>query len=288
MGFDPSDPVQRSFHEYGPAAFPDPRDAELDAFLNGLRPAGGVNAVFDLRAVISPAARSVFLAYASRAAVRAVREQSSELLVMATVALVIGGLDNNDPDALTKVPQVEDASRRVGVHIADVFGPAMELVGPPGAVYLAQWLSREPEDRTLACMGYVAVEDDTGLRYVPLESKRGDEARIVQAFCAWLEGEGWQVEREVAFVDVVATRDGVRLYAEAKGRTTSPGLDVDTMYGQLLRRMPADDLESHHFAVVVPDVALPAALRVPQRVRTLLGIKVFAVDANNQVAEVTD
>ena len=44
--------------------------------------------------------------------------------------------------------------------------------------------------------------------------------------------------REVGFVDVVARKDGATAYAEAKGGTTSPGLDVDTMYGQLLRRTP--------------------------------------------------
>ena len=45
------------------------------------------------------------------------------------------------------------------------------------------------------------------------------------------------VRREVNFVDVYAERGDERLYAEAKGPTTSPGLDVDTLYGQLLRRM---------------------------------------------------
>ena len=64
---------------------------------------------------------------------------------------------------------------------------------------------------------------------------------MIVAFCAWLQSEGWSVEREVSFVDVLACHDGVTLYAEAKGRTTSPGLDVDTMYGQLLRRMTDSD-----------------------------------------------
>jgi len=60
-------------------------------------------------------------------------------------------------------------------------------------------------------------------------------------FCAWLERERWSVEREVSFVAVLARRDGVTLYAEAKGRTTSLGLDVDSRYGQLLRRMTDSD-----------------------------------------------
>jgi hypothetical protein len=67
---------------------------------------------------------------------------------------------------------------------------------------------------------------------------RGDEARVAAAFSAWLTEQGWQVRTEVEHVDVLAEREGVRLFAEAKGITSSPGLDVDTAYGQLLRRMP--------------------------------------------------
>jgi hypothetical protein len=113
---------------------------------------------------------------------------------------------------------------------------------------------------------------------------RGDERRVVDAFCDWLEREGWVgLRREVGFVDVVAERNGQTLYAEAKGRTAAIGLDVDTMYGQILRRMPLDDDPSHRFAVVVPDEALAAALRVPERVRRLLRIEVYAVNESGGV-----
>ena len=69
---------------------------------------------------------------------------------------------------------------------------------------------------------------------------RGDEARVVAAFCCALELDGWDVTPEVDFVDVVARRDGATIVAEVKGRTAAPGLDVDTMYGQLLRRMRSE------------------------------------------------
>jgi hypothetical protein len=85
---------------------------------------------------------------------------------------------------------------------------------------------------------------------------RGDEIRVVDAFCQWLETEGWHVQREVDWVDVAAERHGQRLYAEVKGRTASPGLDVDTAYGQLLRRMK-EDAEGAVFAMVVPQAAIP-------------------------------
>jgi len=112
---------------------------------------------------------------------------------------------------------------------------------------------------------------------------RGDEGRVVELFCTALERDGWTVTREVEFVDVVARKDGATIYAEAKGRTAAPGLDVDTMYGQLLRRMRSEDESNTRYAVVVPDIALAAAKRVPTWVRSRLGIDVYAVYEDGRV-----
>ena len=89
-----------------------------------------------------------------------------------------------------------------------------------------------------------------------VERMRGDESRVGDAFCRWLETEGWQVQREVDWVDVAAERGGQRLYAEVKARTTSPGLDVDTAYGQLLRRMK-EDSEGAVFALSLIHISEP-------------------------------
>jgi hypothetical protein len=115
---------------------------------------------------------------------------------------------------------------------------------------------------------------------------RGDEKRIVDAFAEWLESEGWTVKREVKFIDVLAERGEERLYAEAKGRTTSIGLDVDTLYGQLLRRMPNEEVGKARFAVVLPEEARKAALRVPPRVRNLLHIDIFVVAEDGRVQRI--
>ncbi len=112
---------------------------------------------------------------------------------------------------------------------------------------------------------------------------RGDEARVVAAFCAAFEADGWDVTTEVDFVDVVARRDGATVFAEVKGRTAAPGLDVDTMYGQLLRRMRSEEELDVRYAVVVPDTALAAAKRVPTWVRARLGIDVYAVYEDGRV-----
>jgi hypothetical protein len=111
---------------------------------------------------------------------------------------------------------------------------------------------------------------------------RGDEARVVAAFMDWLRHDGWTVDGEVDFVDVFAHRGGQRLYAEAKGRTASTGLDVDTMYGQLLRRMK-DPASGARYAVVVPTVGVQAALRVPAWVRERLDLDVYEVDDQGAV-----
>ena len=107
---------------------------------------------------------------------------------------------------------------------------------------------------------------------------RGDEVRVVAAFCEYLRARGWAVTTEVAHCDVRAERGDVVMFAEAKGRTTAPGLDVDTAYGQLLRRMPAEDEPATRYAIVVPEDARWHAERVPRRVRELLRIEVYSVD----------
>lgn len=112
---------------------------------------------------------------------------------------------------------------------------------------------------------------------------RGDEKRVVDVFCTWLKNEGWLVEREVDFVDVVARRGDDILRAEAKGRTTSLGLDTDTLYGQLLRRMPNEDFDLICYGVVVPEEGRAAALRVDPRVRKLLNITIFVVQLDGTV-----
>ena len=114
---------------------------------------------------------------------------------------------------------------------------------------------------------------------------RGDEQRIVDAFCRHLEQERWRIEREVESVDVVAEREGVRMYVEAKGRSASVGLDVDTMYGQILRRMPLEENDAR-FALVVPVESRRSVLRVNSRVRGLLRLEVYTVDANGRVERV--
>ena len=102
------------------------------------------------------------------------------------------------------------------------------------------------------------------------------ESDVVAIFAAWLSHQGWSVRTEVAFIDVIAERDGITLIGEAKGTTKEAGLDVDTGYGQLLRRMGPED-DARRYALVVPASARKAAERVRREVRDMLKIDVYIV-----------
>ena len=106
---------------------------------------------------------------------------------------------------------------------------------------------------------------------------RGHEAKVLATFRGCLEAEGWRIIHEpTSRADLIAERDGERMVGEAKGYTgANAGLDVDTLYGQLLRRMGTDPATT--WAVIVPSEAVVYALRVPRSVRTQLGIVVFEV-----------
>jgi hypothetical protein len=125
----------------------------------------------------------------------------------------------------------------------------------------------------------------------PAHVKWHERDVVVPGFRKWLEAQGWETETETEFVDVVARRGNETIYAEVKGRTKSrPGAGLDALYGQLLRRMPAEEVGNANtrFAVVIPTGAEAAARRVSKRVRDVLRIDVYAVSDDGQVERLTD
>jgi hypothetical protein len=106
------------------------------------------------------------------------------------------------------------------------------------------------------------------------------EAEAQQRFVAMLEADGWTVTtNNPGYADVIATKTGEpRLIAEVKGHTAAPGLDVNTMYGQILNRM--DDLSGNtRYAIVVPESILDKVERVTPEVRALLKLETWVVPA---------
>jgi hypothetical protein len=109
------------------------------------------------------------------------------------------------------------------------------------------------------------------------------EAEVQDAFARHLLERGWEVKTDNDdHTDVIAQRGDEVLIAEIKGTTTSPGLDVDTAYGQLLRRM-RDRPETVRYALVVPESAQRFAVRVSDEVRRRFGIDVWTVDEAGNV-----
>lgn len=105
-----------------------------------------------------------------------------------------------------------------------------------------------------------------------------DEERVISAFVRYLEAEGWSIVRSRPSVnepDLMATRGDQHLVAEAKGRTAAPRTDIDTMYGQLLRRMRPNLATT--YAAVLPSSFVARALDVPIEIRHMLRIALFEV-----------
>lgn len=114
---------------------------------------------------------------------------------------------------------------------------------------------------------------------------RGDEQRVVDAFCSYLRAEGWDVETGVEWVDAVGRRGEETIYAEVKGRAgPDTGTALDILYGQLLRRMEAEKVPGVRYAVVVPDDAITKAQRVPAWVRDRLRVDLYAVSVDGGVS----
>lgn len=114
------------------------------------------------------------------------------------------------------------------------------------------------------------------------------ESEVLAAYVAHLRERGWDVSTTNAdYTDVVAKRGSERIVAEVKGVTSSPGLDVDTGYGQLLRRMSTQSraVDDVHYALVVPSELERAALRVDRDVRDRLMIEVWIVAEDGSVLQ---
>jgi hypothetical protein len=163
-GFDPADPAQQRFAAYGPSPLPDSRDDLVGKFISQTE-AGGPPAVAGVAASASERGRRVLRAYAERMASLAVRRGDARLLVRAAVAIVLGGLDQNALEALMVMPLIENSARLLGADLASIFEEGASVVGHPGSVSLMTWLTRAPEDRTLAAMGFVETADEGGFRY---------------------------------------------------------------------------------------------------------------------------
>jgi hypothetical protein len=113
-----------------------------------------------------------------------------------------------------------------------------------------------------------------------LLARASDEHRVTDAFRVWLLAHGWTP------VAPTSRRSGTKSASSARprGRPRSPGIDADIAYDQLLRRMTSTSGDVR-YALIVPTSSTRAAQRVPQHVRDLLRITVYAVADDGQVRQ---
>lgn len=57
---------------------------------------------------------------------------------------------------------------------------------------------------------------------------KGDEERVIQAFCAFLREQGWSTKREVGFIDVIAQKDGHRISSQKRRDVPPPSASTWT------------------------------------------------------------
>ncbi|GAA1843609.1 hypothetical protein [Asanoa iriomotensis] len=113
-----------------------------------------------------------------------------------------------------------------------------------------------------------------------------DEQRVINAFRAWLIAQGWSpIKPTDRWTDIEAVRGEERLIGEAKGWTSEPGIDADTAYGQLLRRM-TEPSSNTRYALIVPTSCVAAAERVPTHIRDRLNIHLYEVGHDGLTREV--
>lgn len=117
-------------------------------------------------------------------------------------------------------------------------------------------------------------------------SGAGSEATVVEVFKSWLTEQGWACEKLPPRGDYPAVDarhpDGRRLIVEAKGFSRDAAADLDSGYGQILRRIKGEPATT--YALVVAATVVRFAQRVPSEVRSKLGIALYTVDAHGAVA----
>ncbi|MEV0233932.1 site-specific integrase [Nonomuraea sp. NPDC050786] len=120
------------------------------------------------------------------------------------------------------------------------------------------------------CHAHAAELINAGVSIGAVRRRLGHASRATAAFRRRLTAQGWIVEPAGrGGADVVASRETQQLIGEVKGHTGDPGTDLDTAYGQLLRRMSHGGPQIRH-ALTVPFAICRHAERVPASIRQVL------------------
>jgi len=105
----------------------------------------------------------LFFLYASTAAAKAVRETDVEKVKLGLAALAIENCVFDWRDSLSPLVLLHHSAARLGVEPADLFRQIAEIASPQGARLFLGFLTRTPENCTIATFGLKEGTDSDGL-----------------------------------------------------------------------------------------------------------------------------
>jgi hypothetical protein len=108
------------------------------------------------------------------------------------------------------------------------------------------------------------------------------EAFVQRMAERYFQKQGFQILKEIPFLDVHAKRGGEEWKIECKGKTSQIGLDFNTGLGQIFKKM---DDENTNYALAMPDIPSfrKQASQVPERVRKILKLHWIWVKENGEI-----
>jgi hypothetical protein len=149
---------------YGKLSIPNSRDREITELIKQWL-ALDSNKRMDATNTISGLQRATLLAYSERMASRAVRESNRNWIVLGLIAQGLDGWRADWRENALLLCLHYDACLRLGIAANEVFSEAEDVLPLKAGRALASFLKRDPEDKSLDSMGYIASSDEDGFRY---------------------------------------------------------------------------------------------------------------------------
>jgi hypothetical protein len=141
----------------------------------------------DVREHGEPSFGRLLIGHALRLASVALREGSDLPLASAVRAAAIGAGLDDERDALRVMAPIEASATALGFDMASVAATMRTEGWVREAEFIDDWVSRPPDMRSLASMGYVKV--DGFPRYAP-SGDQPTEADMRAIHAAWLKSQG--------------------------------------------------------------------------------------------------
>lgn len=153
-----------AYHGYRDRPIPHPLETAVDAVVRAY-----LAATEEDRAIATSTMpiglRRILAAYAERAAMRAVRDDSAEPLHRGCTAIMAAISDPPEREPLMSLSLLHRSADLLEISFAEVLLPAATLAGEVATQVARNWITRMPDQRTIADMGFRESTDDNGRFY---------------------------------------------------------------------------------------------------------------------------